>query len=61
MGSLVGHQAGGSDDGDRVVVRGRFKGKNKNGAQLDTGFEHVFDMRDGKVVRFENEPDNAEA
>jgi len=50
-----------SDDGDRVVVRGRFKGKNKNGAQLDTGFEHVFEMRDGKVVRFENKPDIAEA
>ena len=24
-------------------------------------FEHVFDMRDGKVVRFENKPDDAEA
>jgi hypothetical protein len=23
--------------------------------------EHVFDMRDGKVVRFENKPDDAEA
>jgi ketosteroid isomerase-like protein len=50
-----------SDEGDRVVVKGRFTGKNKSGAELDTGFEHVFDMRDGKVVRFENKPDNAEA
>ena len=43
-----------SDEGDRVVVRGRFKGRNKSGAELDTGFEHVFDMSGGKVVRFEN-------
>ncbi len=49
------------DQGDRVVVKGHFSGKNKGGAELDTGFEHVFDMRDGKVVRFENKPDNAEA
>ena len=26
------------DQGDRVVVRGRFTGKNKGGAELDTGF-----------------------
>jgi ketosteroid isomerase-like protein len=50
-----------SDEGDRVVVKGRFTGKNKGGAELDTGFEHVFEMRDGKVVRFENKPDDAEA
>ena len=50
-----------SDEGDRVVVKGHFSGKNRGGAELDTGFEHVFDMRDGKVVRFENKPDNAEA
>jgi ketosteroid isomerase-like protein len=50
-----------SDEGDRVVVKGQFSGKNKGGAELETGFEHVFDMRDGKVVRFENKPDNAEA
>ena len=40
----------------------RAAGKPQPGdAELDTGFEHVFDMRDGKVVRFENKPDNAEA
>ena len=50
-----------SDEGDRVVVKGRFKGKNKNGAELDTGFEHVFEMSDGKVVRFENKVDDPEA
>ena len=49
------------DQGSRVVVKGRFSGKNKGGAVLDTGFEHVADMRDGKVVRFENKPDDAEA
>jgi ketosteroid isomerase-like protein len=50
-----------SDEGDRVVVRGRFTGRNKNGAELATDFEHVFEMRDGKVVRFENKPADAAA
>jgi uncharacterized protein len=49
------------DQGNRVLVKGRFTGKNKSGAELDTGFQHIFDMRDGKVVRFENKPDDAEA
>jgi ketosteroid isomerase-like protein len=49
------------DRGDRVVVTGRFTGRNKGGATLDTGFEHVFEMRDGKVVRFENRPADAVA
>jgi uncharacterized protein len=53
--------AGFSDEGDRVVVTGRFTGRNKNGAELDTGFVHVFEMRDGKVVRFENQIDDAAA
>ena len=44
------------DLGDRIVVTGRFTGRNKSGATLDTGFEHVFELRDGKVVRFENRP-----
>ena len=50
-----------SEEGDHVVVKGRFTGKNKNGAELDTGFEHDFEMSDGKVVRFENKTDDAEA
>ena len=50
-----------TDEGDRVVVTGQFRGKNKGGAELDTGFTHIFDMRDGKVVRFENKPDDAQA
>ena len=45
----------------RVVVKGRFSGKNKSGAVLDTGFEHMFDMRDGKVVHFENKPGDTAA
>src|SRR5512132_512175 len=45
------------DQGDRVVVTGRFKGKAKSGAELDAAFEHTFDMRDGKVAGFENKPD----
>ena len=49
------------DEGDRVVVTGRFSGTNKGGAQLDTGFTHTFEMRDGKVVRFENRPDDPQA
>jgi ketosteroid isomerase-like protein len=49
------------DHGDRVVVTGRFTGRNKSGATLDTDFEHVFEMRDGKVVRFENRPADAVA
>src|SRR5712692_10769454 len=49
------------DQGSRVVVKGRFTGKNESGAELDTGFEHIFDMRDGKVVRFENKPDDDKA
>ena len=49
------------DQGSRVVVKGHFSGKNRGGAVLNTGFEHVFDMRDGKVVRFENKPDDAAA
>jgi uncharacterized protein len=45
------------DQGDTVVVKGHFKGKNKGGAVLDAPFEHRNTMRDGKVVRFENEVD----
>jgi len=45
------------DQGDTIVARGRFRGKNKNGAVLDAPFEHRNTMRDGKVVRFENNVD----
>jgi ketosteroid isomerase-like protein len=49
-----------SDEGDRVIARGRFTGKNKSGGELDVGFEHSFEMRDGKVARFENRVDDPE-
>ena len=46
-----------SDQGDTVVVTVRFKGKNKSGAELDTRAEHVWEIRDGKIARFENKVD----
>jgi uncharacterized protein len=45
------------DQGDTVVVTARFKGKSKSGAELDTQAEHVWEVRDGKVARFENKVD----
>ncbi len=45
------------DQGDTIVVTGRFTGKNKSGAELDTSFEHVWQVRDGKAVHFENKVD----
>ena len=43
-----------SDEGDTVRVTVRFKGKAKSGAELDTPAEHVWEVRDGKIVRFEH-------
>ncbi len=45
------------DEGDKVVVSGRFKGQHTSGANLDAPFEHVANMKDGKIARFENKPD----
>jgi ketosteroid isomerase-like protein len=45
------------DEGDTVVVKVRFRGKNKSGSDLDAAAEHVFGFREGKVSRFENKPD----
>jgi uncharacterized protein len=46
------------DDQDgTVIVKGRFKGKNKSGAELDAPFEHINEVKDGKVVHFENKVD----
>jgi uncharacterized protein len=44
------------DEGDQVIVTGRFKGKAKSGAELDATFEHDYELKDGKVTRFENKP-----
>lgn len=43
------------DEGDSVIVTGRFKGKAKSGAELDTGFTHTYELRDGKVTKLKNE------
>jgi len=37
-----------------VVVVGRFRGKAKNGAMLDAPFVHVYRVRNGKAVFFQN-------
>lgn len=46
------------DQGNMVVVTGRFHGKAKSGADLDASFEHVYEMKGGKVARFENKVDS---
>jgi ketosteroid isomerase-like protein len=46
-----------SDEGDTVVVTSHFKGKSKSGAELDAPAEQVWEVRDGKIVRLENKPD----
>ncbi len=48
---------GASDQGDTVVVSVRFTGKNKSGAELDATAEHTAEVRDGQIVRFENNVD----
>jgi ketosteroid isomerase-like protein len=45
------------DEGDTVVVTSRFKGRSKSGAELDAPAEQVWEVRDGKIVRLENKPD----
>jgi uncharacterized protein len=45
------------DEGDTVVVRSRFQGRNKSGAELDVEGEQTWEVRDGKLVRFENRVD----
>ena len=45
------------DQGDTIVVTGRFRGQAKGGAELDAAFEHVYEMKDGKIARLENKVD----
>jgi ketosteroid isomerase-like protein len=47
------------DQGDTIVVTGRFTGKNKSGADMDSRFTHTWKMKDGKAVSFDNEVDDA--
>jgi ketosteroid isomerase-like protein len=46
-----------TDEGGRVIATGRFNGKSKSGAELDAGFEHIWEMEGGKAARFENKVD----
>jgi ketosteroid isomerase-like protein len=48
---------GGSAPAGTVVVSAHFRGKNKSGADLDLRAEHIWQVRDGKVTRFENKVD----
>jgi ketosteroid isomerase-like protein len=47
------------DAGEHVVVVGRFRGKARSGATLDAPFVHVYRMRNGKSVHFQNYVDAA--
>jgi len=45
------------DQGERIVVSGRYRGKSKGGAELDSAFTHTYEMSGGKVVRFASQVD----
>ncbi len=47
------------DASERLVVTGRFRGRNKGGQPLDTPFAHVWEMRGGKAASFHNYIDAA--
>lgn len=50
------------DAGDAVIVEGRYTGTFKRtGAKLDAQFCHIWRLRDGKVVRFQQYADTAQA
>lgn len=46
------------DGGDTIVVEGRYRGTMKStSTQVDAQFAHVWRMRDGKVIRFQQYTD----
>jgi ketosteroid isomerase-like protein len=46
------------DGGDTVVVEGRYRGKMRaTGKTVDAQFAHVWQLQDGKVVRFQQYTD----
>jgi ketosteroid isomerase-like protein len=46
------------ESGDTVLVEGRYRGTVKaTGAQIDAQFAHVWQVRDGKMVRFQQYTD----
>lgn len=49
------------DAGDTVVVQGRYQGTMKaTGTRLDAQFAHVFVLRDGKLIRFQQYTDTGQ-
>jgi ketosteroid isomerase-like protein len=49
------------DGGDAVAVEGRYTGTvNATGTRLDAQFVHVYGMRDGKIIRFQQYTDTAQ-
>jgi ketosteroid isomerase-like protein len=42
------------DAGEHLVVVGTFRGKSKAGRQMQARYAHVWRMRDGKAVSFQN-------
>jgi ketosteroid isomerase-like protein len=49
------------DGGDSVVVEGRYTGRIKStGAPVDAQFAHVWELRGGKVVRFQQYTDTGQ-
>jgi uncharacterized protein len=49
------------DAGDTVVARGRYSGVyKKTGAGINAQFAHVWTLRDGKVVKFQQYTDTAQ-
>ena len=46
------------DGGDTIVAQGRYRGTmKKTGTPVDAQFAHVWNVRDGKVVRFQQYTD----
>lgn len=49
------------DGGDSVVVEARYTGTHKaSGQAFDAQVAHVFDLRDGKIVRFQQYTDTGQ-
>lgn len=49
------------DGGDTVVVEGRYKGKMKStGTPVDAQFAHVYELRGGKIIRFQQYTDTGQ-
>ncbi len=50
------------DAGDRVVVRGYFRGRGRgSGVEVDSRFYEIYTLRDGKIVRVDEFAERGEA